>query len=121
MVPSGYVEEFWVEELREKIAKYEPNDQYLSQFLKRVPTVDEALKISLDFQIPLHPAYLYFWDQITTSELSEILQPTKLNENSIEYPQNVKKILEKLGVPHIQNISIILEENEAKIFYNLLF
>ena len=121
LVPSGYVEEFWIEELREKLAKYEPNDQYLSQFLKKIPTLDEALKISLDFQIPLHPSFLYFWDQISTSELSEILQPTKLNENSIEYPQNVKKILEKLGVPHLQNNSIILEENEAKIFYNLLF
>ena len=121
LVPSGYVEEFWVEELREKLTKYEPNDQYLSQFLKKIPTLDEALKISLDFQIPLHPSFLYFWDQISTSELSEILQPTKLNENSIEYPQNVKKILEKLGVPHLQNNSIILEENEAKIFYNLLF
>ena len=121
LVPSGYVEEFWIEELREKLAKYEPNDQYLSQFLKKIPTLDEALKISLDFQIPLHPSFLYFWDQISTSELSEILQPTKLNENSIEYHQNVKKVLEKLGVPHLQNNSIIFEENEAKIFHNLLF
>ncbi len=121
LVPSGYVEEFWIEELRDKLAKYEPNDQYLTQFLDKIPSLDEALKISLDFQIPLHPSYLYFWDQITTSELSEILQPRKLNEDSVEYPQNVKTILEKLGVPHVQNDSIILEENEAKIFYNLLF
>jgi DNA polymerase II large subunit len=121
LVPTGYVEEFWIEELREKIAKYEPNDEYLSQFLIRVPTLDESLKISLDFQIPLHPQFLYFWDQISSTELSEILQPKKVNEGSIEYPINVKKILEKLGVPHKQKESIILEENEAKIFYNLLF
>jgi DNA polymerase II large subunit len=121
LVPTGYVEEYWIEELREKLAKYEPNDEYLTQFLNRVPTLDEALKISLDFQIPLHPQFLYFWDQISSSELSEILQPKKVNEGSIEYPINVKKILEKLGVPHKQKESIILEENEAKIFYNLLF
>ena len=121
LVPTGYVEEFWIEELREKLAKYEPNDEYLTQFLNRVPTLDESLKISLDFQIPLHPQFLYFWDQISSSELSEILQPTKVNECSIEYPMNAKKILEKLGVPHKQKESIILEENEAKIFYNLLF
>jgi len=121
LVPTGYVEEYWVEELKEKLAKYEPNDEYLSQFLTKKPTLDEALKLSLDFKIPLYPQFLYFWDQISPKELSEILQPTKLNENSIEYPQNVKNILEKLGVPHIQNDSIILEENEAKIFYNLLF
>ena len=121
LVPSPYVEEFWKEELRDKLAKYEPNDQYLSQFLDRNPSLDEALKISLDFYLPLHPKFLYFWDQITTSELEEILQPEKLNENSIEYPQNTKKILEKLGVPHQQKDSLILEENEAKIFFNLLF
>ncbi|MDH3610698.1 MAG: DNA polymerase II large subunit [Nitrosopumilus sp.] len=121
LVPTGYVEEFWIEELKEKIAKYEPNDEYLNQFLLRKPSLDEALKISLDFQIPLYPQFLYFWDQITSSELSKILQPKMVNENSIEYPLEVKKILEKLGVPHKQKNSIILEETEAKIFYNLLF
>ncbi len=121
LVPSGYVEEFWIEELREKLAKYEPNDKNLGQFLNKTPSFDEALKISLDFQIPLHPSYLYFWDQITSSELSKILQPSEFSETSIKYPQNAKKILEKLGVPHLQNDFIILKENEAKIFYNLLF
>ena len=121
LVPSGYVEEFWKAELQEKLSKYAPNDEKLNQFLYQTPTLDEALKISLDFQIPLHPKFLYFWDQISSSELSEILQPTSMNKTSIEYPQKVKKILEKLGVPHLQKDSIILEENEAKIFYNLLF
>ncbi len=121
LIPTGYVEEFWIEELREKLAKYEPNDEYLNQFLNRRPTLDEALKISLNFQIPLHPEFLYFWDQISSLELSKILQPKKVNENSIEYSLNVKQILEKLGVPHKQKDSIILEENEAKIFYNILF
>jgi len=121
LVPSGYVEEFWVEELREKLSKYEPDDEYLSQFLTRNPSLDEALKISLDFQIPLHPKFLYFWDQISVSELSELLQPKNINEISIQYPLKVKKILEKLGVPHIKKESIILEQNEAKIFFNLLF
>ena len=121
LVPTGYVEEFWIKELGEKLAKYEPNDDYLSQFLTRKPTLDEALKISLDFQIPLYPQFLYFWDQISTLELSELLQPIKIDENTIKYPTSVKKILEKLGVPHINKEDIILEKNEAKIFFNLLF
>jgi len=121
LIPSGYVEEFWIEELKEKLTNNEPGHQYLSQFLYRKPTLDEALKISLDYQVPLYPQFLYFWDQISTSDLSIILHPKKINENSIEYSLNVKKILEKLGVPHKQKDSIILEENEAKIFNNLLF
>src|SRR3990172_6263647 len=122
LVPSGYVEEFWIEELKEKLAKYAPDDEFLTQFLTKVPTLDEALKISLDFQIPLHPQYLYYWDQISPEELSKILHPNKINENSIEYSITEKNILEKLGVPHkMNNNKIILEKEEARIFYNLLF
>ncbi|MEK6866497.1 MAG: DNA polymerase II large subunit, partial [Thermoproteota archaeon] len=57
LVPTGYVEEFWIEELKEKLAKYAPDDEFLIQFLTKIPTLDEALKLSLDFQIPLHPQY----------------------------------------------------------------
>ncbi|MFQ5781677.1 MAG: DNA polymerase II large subunit [Nitrosopumilus sp.] len=122
LIPSGYVEGFWIEELKQKIQKYDPNNQYLKQFLTKVPTIDEALKISLDFQIPLHPHYLYFWDKISSEELAQLLEPTKVNEISIEYKIKTKNILEKLGVPHkIVNGTIILENLEAKIFFNLLF
>ena len=122
LVPSGYVEEFWIEELKQKIQKYEPDDQYLKQFLIRIPTIDEAIKISLDFQIPLHPQYLYFWDKISSEELGQLLEPKKVNETSIEYSTQIKKILEKLGTPHkVENDIIVLENLEAKIFFNLLF
>ncbi|MEK6930889.1 MAG: DNA polymerase II large subunit, partial [Thermoproteota archaeon] len=122
LVPTGYVEEFWIEELKEKLAKYAPNDEFLIQFLTKIPTLDEALKLSLDFQIPLHPQYLYYWDQISPEELSKILHPNKINENSIEYSITEKNILEKLGVPHkMKDTQIILEKEEARIFYNLLF
>jgi len=122
LIPSGYVEEFWIEELKQKIQKFEPDDQYLQQFLTRTPTIDEALKISLDFQIPLHPHYLYFWDKISSKELEPLLEPKKINKASIEYSIQIKKTLEKLGTPHkVENESIVLENIEAKIFSNLLF
>ena len=122
LIPSGYVEEFWIEELKQKIQKYEPDDQFIKQFLTRIPSIDEALKISLDFQIPLHPHYLYFWDKISSKEFAQLLEPKKVTETSIEYFIQTKKILEKLGVPHkVENETIILENLEAKIFYNLLF
>ncbi len=122
LIPSGYVEEFWIEELKQKIQKHEPNDQYLKQFLIKNPTIDEALKISVDFQISLHPQYLYFWDKISPKELEQLLEPKQVNETSIEYSIQTKKILEKLGTPHkIENDTITLENLEAKIFFNLLF
>ena len=124
LVPSGYVEEIWIEELQEKIKKYEPekNQKEFEKFFTQPPTLDEAIEISLHFKVPLHPKYLYYWDQITKEELNEILQPAKIEEDSILYPKTCKLILEKLGVPHsIENDQIILTDTEAKIFYNLLF
>jgi DNA polymerase II large subunit len=122
LIPTGYVEEFWIEELKQKIQKYEPDDQFIKQFLTKTPSIDEALKISLDFQIPLHPHYLYFWDKISSKELGQLLEPKKVTETSIEYFIQTKKILEKLGAPHkVENETIILENLEAKIFFNLLF
>ena len=122
LIPSGYVEEFWLEELKQKIQKHETDNYHLHQFLKKIPTIDDALKISLDFQIPLYPKYLYFWDLISSQELEKLLEPKKVEETLIEYSFGVKKILEKLGTPHkIKDEKIILERQEAKIFFNLLF
>ncbi len=122
LVPTGYVEEFWIEELKEKLTNYSQDDKFLVRFLTTIPTLDEALKLSLDFKIPLHPQYLYYWDQISPDELEKILHPSKRNENIIEYSKDIKNILEKLGVPHkIIDDQIILENEEAIIFNNLLF
>ncbi len=124
LVPTGYVEEIWLEELKEKLSKYESknNENSSFQFLSKTPNFDEAITLSLDFLIPLHPKFLFFWDLITNNELKEILHPLQIGENSIHYSKNTKNILEKLGVPHeLSNDSILLQEPEAKIFYNLLF
>ena len=119
LVPSGYVEEFWLEELKGKI---ELDNHYLKQFLDKIPTLDETLKLSYDYQIPLHPKYLYFWDQISSIELRILLEPKFVNSTYIEYPNEAKKILERLGTPHKkEDQKIILENQEAKIFFHILF
>ncbi|MGB1378112.1 MAG: DNA polymerase II large subunit [Nitrosopumilus sp.] len=122
LVPSGYVEEIWIEQLKEIISKSEAKNPFLEQFLIKTPSVDEALKISLNYNFSLHPHYLYYWDKISLEELDQLLQAKNVNENKIEYSTEKKKILEKLGTPHkVENQSIILENEEAKIFFNLLF
>lgn len=120
LFPSGYVEEFWIEELREKLRKYEPNSKM--EKLEKIPSFDEALEISLNFKIPLHPKYLYYWEQISIDELKEILQPVNIADNIITYPKKCKIILEKLGVPHeVSEDNLVLREMEVQIFYELLF
>ncbi|MDE1863164.1 MAG: DNA polymerase II large subunit [Thaumarchaeota archaeon] len=122
LVPSGYVEEFWAEELREKVAKYEPSDSELLSYADRVPPLDEAFKISLNFGIGLHPHYLYYWDQLTVGELERLLAPARAEHDIVEYQKDAKELLEKLGVPHmVAGDLLVLKEDEAAVFYNLLF
>ena len=59
LIPSGYVEEFWIEELKKIIKEKNFQDEYITQFLEKTPTFDEKLEISLKFKITLHPKYLY--------------------------------------------------------------
>jgi DNA polymerase II large subunit len=122
LVPTGYVEEYWTAELEEKLQKYESEDSNLLQFLYKTPTLDEALKLSLDFDIPLHPHYLYFWEQLTHEEFEQILHPLSAEPELVVYQKSSKQILEKLGVPHeVSEESILLKSTEARVFYYLLF
>jgi len=122
LVPTGYVEEFWIEELKEKISRYEPDDKELLGYVSKIPDLEEAFRISLNFGIGLHPSYLYYWEQLTIEEFETILNPEKIESDLIVYPKNVKDVLEKLGVPHeVAGDSILLKEIEAKIFFYLLF
>src|SRR3989442_10363027 len=60
LVPTGYVEEFWAQELKEKLAKYEPNDNELLNHINKIPDLEEAFRITLNFCIYLHPNFLYY-------------------------------------------------------------
>ena len=122
LVPTGYVEEYWIEDLKTQLSKYAPDDESFNEFLqRRLPNLDEAIEISLKFKIPLHPEYLYYWDKITTDDLSLLLEG-KVENDQIRYPKSIKKTLENLGVPHrILDEIIVLENTESRVFYNLLF
>src|SRR5574337_517972 len=122
LVPTGYVEEFWAQELQDKVTKYEPSDTDLLSYVHKTPDLEEAFRISLNFGIGLHPYYLYYWDQLTFEELEKIVAPEKIESEMIVYKRDVKEILEKLGVPHeMAGDAIVLKDTEAKIFFYLLF
>ena len=104
--PSGYVEEFWTEELRELLRQQPPGSGNVGrpeEFLTRTPSVDEALSLSLEFGIPLHPRYLHFWDELNPGDLGPLLKPDAASESEIRYVDNgaAKAALEKAGVPHL--------------------
>jgi len=121
LVPTGYVEEYWIEDLKARLSGRAPGDEPLREFLGRPPTADEAIDLALKFKIPLHPRYLYYWDRITPEDLKALLGGAA-EDGRILYPMPAKKILEGLGVPHkVLDGRILLEGAESRVFHNLLF
>ncbi|MEM2668247.1 MAG: DNA polymerase II large subunit [Candidatus Methanomethylicaceae archaeon] len=130
LMPAGYCEEFWVEELKkvineniEDIAKI--IDIELERLKKLIedpffskPNEDEALKITERLGIPLHPRYTYFWENVSVEEI-KMLQKWLEKENKFDeilLPDIVlKKILEKACIPHKyvrERNSIIFEDKK---------
>ncbi|HII03300.1 MAG TPA: DNA polymerase II large subunit, partial [Candidatus Nitrosotenuis sp.] len=68
LIPSGYVEEYWLAEVEQKIQQYDAKTE-LEEFLTKTPSLEEAIEISINFKIPLHPKYLFYWEQLSPHEL----------------------------------------------------
>lgn len=126
LVPSGYCEEWWSHDLERACSRLEdkqlkkrlsdsdivPED--LSAFiefpLSRIPTPYQALRLSEQFRVPLHPRYLYRWSVLSVDELLDLRDWLLSNENrashsegkSITLPNDkkYKAFLERVGVPH---------------------
>ncbi len=116
--------------------------EYLRQLIDApllvAPTWQEAIQISTVLQVPLHPEFTFHWRLIGSGELVSLVQwlaegKVKLdNQNIIKiilpYYQTValhqeaKKILERLGLPHmvVNKENIVIERKEAAaLLYSL--
>ena len=63
MMPTGYVEEYWIEELRLKDA------DLAVKYARITPTLDHALDMCSKLGMALHPKYLHYWDQLDKNDL----------------------------------------------------
>ncbi|MBS7641718.1 DNA polymerase II large subunit [Candidatus Bathyarchaeota archaeon] len=135
LLPANFTEEEWAEDLRARIAELgfldigipaERINRILANPLSEYPTVQEALKISKVYGIPLHPRYVYSWDRISSSELYALrlwLQSGYIRSDRIEAPYNsqFKAILERVWIPHkIREGRIIIEGGDAEALVTTL-
>ncbi len=139
--PSGYVEEWWVEDFGkalkrlygENLVKAEAGIQIphlrLEALLKapydNIPTAAEALALSLHFNIPLHPKFTFFWSNLTSNMevaylrnwllSSEVLVENKLVQRIVGISElNAVQTLRKIFAPHrICNKMIVIEGDAA--------
>ena len=145
LVPVGYCSEWWALEA-EKASGNDARDaavrcglevsrwnEIINNPLIHVPTWEEALAISQNLSIPLHPDYIFYWKLITGEELAKFQQwlaegKLKRNDTGITkfifpyYKSNAlhwegKEVLHKLGVAHtvVNKENIVLERKEALI------
>jgi DNA polymerase II large subunit len=109
LAPSSYVEEFWLQELKEKSqADYE-------KFKIKEPTFDEAFEISKKFQIPMHPKFIFDYWLLSVEELNKLRQALVFDEYKIIAEKEAKALFEKALIPHkLVDGKILVEGDEAK-------
>ncbi len=126
LVPSGYCEEWWSHDLEracsrlgDKLLKKHLSDsgilqEELTAFidlpLSRIPTPHQALQLSKQFDVPLHPKYQYRWSVLSPEELIRLrnwLLSKKSRVSSSEgelmlvpNEREYKTLLERIGLPH---------------------
>jgi len=146
LVPPGYCEEWWIQELEKatvdnfgnldtyKLSELtEISEETLTQLIKNPLTTNitpnQALKFSSKLKIPLHPKYTYHWKLITQEHFSTFIKSLKQaevkKENDIikkiilPIEETTKKALELIGVPHIvaNKEFIVIGKDHAPTFF----
>lgn len=141
LLPCGYVEEWWLTELKEIATKYSNPEmlagksqeeleeiQKVLQYLdKRAPSLEDSMKISELFKLPLHPKYIFYWTQISIEQLLALLKwlcEATIRDGKIDLPYErhrredlaiAKRTIEILGVEHqVATASVVIDKGEAR-------
>ena len=115
LVPSGYVEEYWLQDLA-----LAAGQSKAAQHRLQPPTLEQALHLCDKYDVPLYPRYLHYWDMISIDDLKPLLKGRTTGDKTM-YPPEVKNTLETLAVPHrVIDGQIVLQGAESQIFQRLL-
>lgn len=130
LINAGYVEEWWELELKKAIGRQVQQKNIVDKFNI---SFKEAIKISDETKIPLHPEYTYYWTQIDKEMFLELLYYLSngvITEEKLILPYSssvrekfskAKRTLELLGVEQIvttENI-VINKKNTAALLINI--
>ncbi len=117
---SSYVEEFWFEQLKKNGYK---------ESMPEVSSFEQAYKLSVQHKVPIHPRYLYEYQDVSVQELASIakaLQASKISGKStslfdideITIPEKeaaaVRQQLETLCLPHKDTGDITVRGSDAQ-------
>jgi len=113
LLPCGYNEEYWFAKAKEK------------GIISANISFGEAVKISGEHQIPLHPEFIFYWKSINVFQLRELLKwmlVGKINDEIIlplKEWGDAKRALELIGCQHLVIADKVVIKEEAKaLLYN---
>ncbi|MBU0959552.1 MAG: hypothetical protein KKB31_06405, partial [Nanoarchaeota archaeon] len=123
LIPPGYVEEWWNLELKKK-------NGWCEDFYD--VDLEEAVNFSKNYNVPLHPRFIFYWTQINVEDFLELvgwLGHSKINGKIIlpfnkkeqEKFAKAKRALELIGIEHevtIENV-VLTPENSRVLLLNL--
>jgi DNA polymerase II large subunit len=143
LVPAGYCPEWWSKEVERALQKLDsprrtalyqsirPDQlaRILKDPLRLDPSPHQALGISAALDVPLHPRYTYFWENLSVQQL--LVLQAWLRDLSVRYEEDhvvelrgavtppVQAILEELSLPcEVQGTEVSFTE-AAPILYEM--
>jgi len=142
--PSGYVEEWWVKDLKmalterfggnmaKAVEATKISEEKLSAFLEapfdKKPTAKEAITLSLHLNVPLHPNFTFFWSNLPSLQEVEMLRQwlsaseVTLEDSTVRkivgaIEPNVTQALRKIFAPYtLIDGALVLEGEDASAF-----
>ncbi|MHC1604976.1 MAG: DNA polymerase II large subunit [Candidatus Methanofastidiosia archaeon] len=114
LLPSGYVEEWWVQEL----SSSEGSNRY-ARYIENPYDVCEkdALQISRELGIPMHPRYTYHWDDLNLEELKRVVKwcsMGSIQDGRLILPKSKdKELLEKILILHTVTKDAVIIDSET--------
>jgi DNA polymerase II large subunit len=144
LYPSGYVEEWWVKDLKTALTERFDGDiskaaetanlseeklvPLLEEPFGQKPTIKEAITLSLQLGVPLHPKFTFFWSNLSSLQEIEVLRKwLSTSEVTLEegfackivgaLEQNVTQALKEILAPHtLVDGKLVLEGEDASAF-----
>jgi len=147
LVPPGYCEEWWVQEFEKAIVDIfgsldiekcseliDMPQGAIGSLLRDCRSISDeaAFAISRKLNVPLHPAYTYYWNEISIEQLKKLLEwlksaryvveEEKLQKLVLPYDSEAKRVLELLAVPHlmVSNEFVVAQREHARALLNTL-
>ena len=135
LAPAGYCEEWHFLEVKKKATELFGNDE-LSTLTQQLNTSTEemhsyfslsppswklAYAVADKLNVPIHPAYTYYWKEISSEQLTALYnwfgQHYRTSEEKFVLPfkEEPKRALELLAVPHVlsQQEFIVIDKHHA--------